>query len=38
MLEPLTPNATSIAIEASALEAILDGVDVEAPRRRKSIH
>lgn len=39
--EPLDARATSVAIDERALEALLDGIDVEAPapkRRRSLVH
>jgi transposase len=39
--EALDAGASSVAIDERALEALLDGIDVEAPapkRRRSSIH
>jgi transposase len=39
--EPLDPRATSVAIDERALEALLDGIDVEAPapkKRRSIVH
>ncbi len=32
--EALAPGATSMVLEERALEALLDGLDVEAPQRR----
>ena len=39
--EPLAPGATSVVIDERVLEALLDGIDVEAPaqkRRRSIVH
>jgi transposase len=39
--EPLDASATSVAIDERALEALLDGIDVEEPamkRRRSVVH
>jgi transposase len=38
---PLDPGASSVVIDERALEALLDGIDIDAPsakRRRPSVH
>ncbi len=39
--DPLDPHATSVAIDERALEALIDGIDVEVPaakRRQMRVH